>query len=292
MKILFRFAFVMGTALFLQVPVSAQFAITPGGLNNGIGAFQNGPITTTITGTGLGNAHFQSAGLFSVDHQFQSAWWFRGPGDTREFTFANGVSGTVTVAGTLVGNNTGNLDTGGYDFTVTNTAGYSFASNQRWTIYNPSATAGTNVQVVATNTITNTGNQTANFSLFFYQNFDVSNTTNNTAALIDPNYIRIESGTESIDWFGANANAWQVTESLFGVQSFLTDTSITNLNNTGLPFTGDFTGAFQWDITLDAGQSLTLMSGYTLNGAAVPEPGTFSVLALGLVGLAGVRRRR
>jgi hypothetical protein len=281
-------------AVLMANNVLAQFSITPGGLNNGIGTFQNGALPTSIIGAGSSGANFRPGGLTSTpDHSFASWWWFRGPGDTREFTFGNGSSGSLTVSGVTVGTNDGSSSIGGYDFTVTNAA-YSFLSNQRWEIFNPSNTAGTNVQVVATNTITNTGNSTETFSMFFYQDFDIGGTAGgDSAVLLNPNYMRITDGTtgDFVDWLGIGANAYQVT-AFATLRGSLADAGITNLNNTGLPFgPGDFTGGFQWDITLGAGQSIVLASAFTLNGEAIPEPTSFAALAMGALGLFARRRR-
>ncbi len=270
---------------------SAQFTITPGGANAGDGAFQNGVVPSGPTGTGSAAANLRPGNAASTpDSAFQAWWWFRGPGDTREFTFANGTSGSLSVSGTMVGDNTGNLDTGGYDFTVTNSS-YSFTSTQRWQIFNPSGTPGTDVQVLASNTITNTGGSAATFSLFYYMDFDVGASTSNSASMVGPNTMSISGASGNVvEWAGVGADAYQV-QTYSTLRTSLSDTSVTNLNNTGLPFgPGDFTGAFQWDLTLDAGASITLYSGFTLNGPALPAPGAGALL--GAAGLFAMRRRR
>lgn len=275
----------------LASAASAQFTITPGGANSGIGTFQNGVVPSGITGTGSATANLRPGNATSTpDSLFQAWWWFRGPGDTREFAFGNGASGSLSVSGVLVGDNTGNLDTGGYDFTVTN-SGYSFTSAQRWQIFNPSNTAGTNVQVLASNTITNTGGSAATFSLFYYMDFDVGAATTNSASLVGPNTMSISGGSGNVvEWAGVGADAYQVT-TYSTLRGLLANAFVDDLNNTGLPFnSADFTGAFQWNITLDPGASITLYSGFTLNGPALPAPG--AGLLLGGAGLLALRRRR
>jgi hypothetical protein len=276
-----------------QTNVQAQFTITPGGANSGIGAFQNGAIATSLTGTGQATANLRPGTSTSTpDHLFQSAWWFRGPSDTREFAFGNGSSGSLTVSGSIVGTNDGTLDTGGYDYTASNTAAsYSFTSNQRWQIFNPSNTAGTNVQVLASNTITNTGSSNASFSMFFYQDFDIGGTAaTDSGSLLSPNYMQIVEGANTADWVGFAANAYRAG-AFSGTRLGLQDAVLDNFADEGLPFgPGDFTGAYQWDFALDPGQSITLTSAFTLNGAAIPEPATFGVL--GLAALGGLSRRR
>ena len=65
---------------------------------------------------------------------------------------------------------------------------------------------------------------------------------------------------------------WQVTHSAVGaaafqvsnysdIRDFLLDATVNNLSNSGLPYgPGDYTGAFQWDLTIPAGQMVTVSS--------------------------------
>lgn len=270
---------------------SAQFAITPGGQNSGNGWFSGGAIPGLITGSGGGGANFTGTTSGGTDNVFAAWWFFRGQGDTREFAFGNGASGNVSVSGFGVGDLSGSLDTGGYDFFANSTGNYTFSSEQRWQIFNPNNTPNADVQVIATNKITNTGSTAASLSLFYYMDFDLQATSvDHTASLLGTNYMQVSALSTTADWAGYGADAWQVT-AWPGLTNQFSNATVENLNNTGLPFgPADFTGAFQWDINLAPGQSITLMSGFTLNGAAVPAPGALALL--GLAGLAARRRRR
>ncbi|MFN6109400.1 MAG: PEP-CTERM sorting domain-containing protein [Planctomycetota bacterium] len=55
--------------------------------------------------------------------------------------------------------------------------------------------------------------------------------------------------------------------------------------------TGDRAGGFQWRVTLNPNQSVTLKSYIGVNMTAVPEPNTLGILTLCLAGLARFRRR-
>jgi hypothetical protein len=57
--------------------------------------------------------------------------------------------------------------------------------------------------------------------------------------------------------------------------------------------TAEGAAAFQWTRTLAPGESMTLLSSFTIN-APIPEPGTYGLMALGLaaIGLATRRRQR
>jgi len=64
-----------------------------------------------------------------------------------------------------------------------------------------------------------------------------------------------------------------------------------NLSNLGSPSnTGDVTFAFQWDLTIAAGESVTFTTTKEVN--LIPEPGTLLLLGLGLVGLIAAHSRR
>ncbi len=78
-------------------------------------------------------------------------------------------------------------------------------------------------------------------------------------------------------------------DSFANIRGLLTDNSITNLNNTGLPFgPGDFTGAFQWTVTLAPGEAFTATASMTVT--YIPAPSALALLGLG--GLIGCGRRR
>ncbi len=74
----------------------------------------------------------------------------------------------------------------------------------------------------------------------------------------------------------------------------LVDTSVTNLNNSGLPFgPGDYTGAWQWDLVIGAGESATVSSSFgTTPPAEVPEPSSYALVSLGVGLMAALRFRR
>jgi hypothetical protein len=99
--------------------------------------------------------------------------------------------------------------------------------------------------------------------------------------------MNVVDGPQGLLFQGVGANAYQA-QAFSGLQTSLTNATITNLNNTGLPFgPGDFTGAFQWNNVVAAGGTLTVTSIFT---AYVPAPGALALL--GLAGLVGSRRRR
>lgn len=266
----------------------AQFTITPGGANAGNGVFSSGALAaaaaSNLTGTGNATANFRATTGTSTDNMFQSSWWFRGAGDTREFAFGNGTSGALSVSGSTVGNNAGTLDTGGYDFVVAN-AGYSFLSQQRWQIFNDGVSG---VQVVQTNTIVNTGVSDLTLALFSYNDFDPAGSFSHPYSYSGGQFT-MTSGAVTINWAGFGADARQ-SSNYSSLRTALADTSVNNLNGTDGAAPGDFTGAFQWNLVVPVGGSATVIGGYTINGNPAPAPGALALLGLG--GAAAARRRR
>lgn len=274
----------------------AQFRITPGGANAGNGLFEITAVaTTSLTGAGQGSANFRQFGAVTTgnpDHIFASAWWFRVNGvDTREYTFGNGAAaGGPSMTAVLVGDNTGNLDTGGWNYNVTGPGAtapsYAFTAQMRYQIF-----AGTGgPAVIQTALITNTGQSAINMSLFSYNDFDVNGTAGTDTYVHNGNWYNIVDGPSTVNWAGFGSTAYQATAFAI-VRGFLSDALITNLNNTVAGSPGDFTGAYQWDgLALGVGQSVMVMGSFALNGDPIPAPGAAALLALG--GLAGARRRR
>jgi hypothetical protein len=106
--------------------------------------------------------------------------------------------------------------------------------------------------------------------------FDVNATAaGDTATLLDPNtYLRIVDSTAGVAEYRAfnpRANAFLVRPFATATDVFglLGDTAINNFDNSGLPATNiDFTGAFQWDLTIPA--SGTASVSVALNGNGAP----------------------
>jgi hypothetical protein len=228
--------------------------------------------TTEITMDLLANQ--PAAGSANPDHGFANWWYFRREGETRESAFNSGGGGATSSF-------TGNVGS--------MTQFYSgFRADIQWEVFSTGAGQGF---MRSTMTITNQGETPLNISLFNYADLDLNGTFGNDRAVqTGPEGMRVfDGGTYTADFSGIGADAYQVG-TYPGIFNLLTDGDVDNLNNSGLPFGGasgaDFTAAFQWNISIDAGFSRSVVSTIAL----VPTPG--AAAALGLGGLVALRRRR
>lgn len=225
--------------------VFAQGAITSGSATYRVNAshFDDSP-SADFTGVGTG------------DQLFEAGWWFRIEGDTREFNFPapdtqNYTGDTATIA-------------------WTNLASRNFAVTKTHVITSAGAGQGETVTSLA---VTNNGAAAITLQLFHMADFDV-NGTSNSATLFSPNYIRITGAAgQQCNYRAPTASAYMVRtfSATTDVAALLSDTSVTNLDNSGLPFgPADFTGAFQWTLQLAAGASATVNVHLACNTEATP----------------------
>lgn len=138
--------------------------------------------------------------------------------------------------------------------------------------------------------ITNVGTFSYSVSFFQYTDFDIGGTfSNDTVVRTNANAFQQWDGV-----FGASetiatpvAAHWQ--GGLFPtILNSLTDGNPTTLTDTGSGLTGDCSFAWQWDMTLNPGQTFLISKDKMI----VPEPGTFVALGIGLAGLLAARKRR
>lgn len=209
------------------------------------------------------------------DNLFNDWWWFRVGGDNREFNIANATSQTPMGSnGVSYGYDIGGGLIGSLSYSLTQPAAGSARIDQRWRIANPTSS-------------------TVFLSLFHYVDFDLSGSTQNTASLTTANErMSVQNPTTgtTADWWGFGAGAYQVID-FPNLRTLLTNSSIDDMNNTGLPFAvDDYTGAYQWRFEIAPGGSVQLLSSYGVDTSAIPAPG--AIVLLGLAGLGGLRRRR
>ena len=142
--------------------------------------------------------------------------------------------------------------------------------------------------------VRNIGNNSLDFRLFQYNDFDLNNTSaNDTVTRVNASQVSQVDGDFSLNMGDQGATpvpGRSQVGALFA--SSITGTSGYNLdtlagNGLGQNYSGDAAYGFQWNKIINPGQSFTIS---TDKVAAVPEPASMAALALGAVAL--LRRRR
>ena len=252
-----------------------------------IGSITSGDVTFAYTdfGQGTGNTtNTDFIGAATGDQMYESWWFFRVSGDGAETAFA---------APDLEDYSLG--DYASLDWTDVAGRGL-FDANLNVAVFDGGAVGGNLFQemnITATVPLT--------LELFHYTDFDLLSSPGNDSASLDfvgaDIQMTITEGVTSTSFIGYGADNYAVT-SWRQLLNRLTNGNVTNLTDTGLPFgPGDFTGAYQWSLTLAAGETATVLTQFGTDAPLLPptamptpEPGTGVLMGLGLVWLAAVRR--
>lgn len=224
--------------------------------------FANISGATVRTGTGGGSTSvFNTGGITTTDHLFQTWWWYHVAGGTREFALSGRTGGSVA----------------GNTITVNYTEPEGFTAELKYIL-----TDGTDTPLPAANLgysckITNTTASPLVISLFNYTDFDLAGTlAGDSAVLLSPGLMEVtDASTQTKGQFlGVSPNFYQVL-AFANLRTLLTDTTFTAaLANTGLPFAAaDFSGAYQWDLTIPANGNVTIRGALAINQTAVPPAG-------------------
>jgi hypothetical protein len=236
---------------------------TGGTITHNNATFTQGDVPLSSVGTGP-VGEFRVGGPGNPNHYFQSWWWARFPGDTREHALYG--PATANWGGSL-----GQLN-------------YSFPGLPVVQTYQVIGTGSGGV-LVESITLTNTSNQPLSANLFHYLDLDLNGSASGDSAVLNgPNSIKVTDGPWTAHYEGSG------TYEVGGfptVRDLLTNNSINNFSNSGLPFgPGDWTGGWQWSFTLQPNDMITLTASLSI----IPAPASAAVLALG--GLVAARRRR
>lgn len=208
------------------------------------------------------------------DHSFQTDFWHRIGGAGQETLF--GAPTSQNYAG----------DTATFTYNLANGVTATLVSVIQEVVANQSAI------MFQTLTINNNSGRDLAMSMFHYQDYDVGGTFGDDSAVLQAtnNMLVTDGGSNDFaDYFGPGASAWEV-EPFPMLRNRLNDAAVDNWGNSGLPFgPADFTGSFQWDLSIPEGGSATIRVGLSIN-TPVPAPGALALL--GIAGLAVRRRRR
>lgn len=271
------------SSLTVMSPLAASAigSVTAGdvtfGYTNNFATTTNNTVDVAFTGAGTG------------DLAYESWWFYRVSGGTRETAFANPdielYSGSV---GGLVWNDPA--------------ASGQFSAALSFEVIDTGTNRGNLFQNLR---ISNTSGSDLTIDIFHYSDLDLGGSAaagNDRAALgsnPDGIQINLSDTTQTAPIVGYGANAYRVTQYAQLLQD-LTDNGVDNMANTGLPLNNsDVTVGFQWSVTIAAGGYQDFMTQFGSNAllldpsvTVIPEPGTAILMGLGLLALAVPPRDR
>jgi hypothetical protein len=244
-----RSAVVLATCLNLAV-ANAVYAVG--------GIMTDGMIDFTYgAGAFTGNPGCNFRVPIPTNHLFQQGFWYRIEGalsenffpvPNNEFYAANGAT-----------------------LTWNNVNGQNFAARSL-TFIDEVAAGQATAQIEMT--ITNNTGAALNFHLFHMADIDLQpGSIDDSTVLLQANHMQLTTVGSAItaDYRALGAAAYLVrTNGASDVGAELTNGSVTNFNNSGLPFgPGDFTGGFQWTRTIPAGGKSVFAVMIAINTPAV-----------------------
>jgi len=242
-----------------------------------------------VLNDGNSSATFTETGQISwiVDGQsqlFDQQFYFRRGGDNREFVLGDGGLDNI---GTFV------TDTNPFRDDRDDAFGSLYADGSGLEIETVFTLRGGNdgsgrADLAETITIRNTGLSTISLSFFQYVDFDLGGDfSDDEAWIVNGNTVRQED-----DEFSVSEVVVTPAPDLWSVSAYplvfdaLNDDDIDDLDGNSSA-SGDIAWAFQWDITLEAGDSFIISKDKSI----VPAPGALALLGLS-AGLVAPRRHR
>ncbi|MGJ8662818.1 MAG: hypothetical protein ACSHWU_04160 [Marinicella sp.] len=193
------------------------------------------------------------------DSLWNSGWFFRVSGDSREFSF--GAPDSDAFGG----------DVGVMEWQ--NVAGRNLFSAEY--VVQVAQDAADSATLTKTMFIRNLSGGTLDIEIFHYEDIDAGGTFGDDTADItnSPDFISVTDagGLSNVEYRGGGNTSYQVT--VFGaITDLLNDDAITDFDNSGLPFAqADYSGGMQWSQSLPEFGTLTIQS-TTGFGIAAPVP--------------------
>lgn len=275
-------ALALATLILCPLSAAAIGTVTHGdvtfGYTNDFNTTRGDTVDTQFTGAAAG------------DLTWESWWFFRVSGDSRETAFGTPDAEDYSLRGGSVGR---------LDWTDPGGAGL-FSAALAFEVRDTGVDSGLLFQNM---TVQNTVLAPLTIDIFHFSDLDLSATFGGDSASVIANpdgiEISVTDGTNFAPLMGYGADAYEIT-AYNRVLRDLTDNNGDNLDNSGDGFgPGDFTAAFQWSVTLGIGESASFLTQFGSNTpladpstSPVPEPSTAFLFALGLLGLASVGRQR
>lgn len=264
----------------------------------GQGSITNGNAVYTHLAGNTGSSDFLANGAGVTDQTTGNQWLFRLAGATGQMRLSMGTATSTATGGAL------GVTSQSY---VGNLAMLDWTSGGLLFHLNITLNDGVGTEsadLLQSMVVTNTNNFDTTLEMFHYADIDLSRAL--AAAALPPATTAFGNDSATINgagtmmtitdgaypstmtWSAPTANAWEI-RAFSSLGTALRSATTYNLANVGSPFgPADFTGAFQWNLALAAGQSVTLASNMSLT--SIPTPGALALF--GLAGLMGSRRRR
>jgi hypothetical protein len=240
-------------ALAIAAAIPAQLTLTDGNMNAVLGTLPptaHAPVSFVLRADAL-----------ALNHAFEHAWFYRVNGDTREFALRS--VGGVT-EGVLPTN-----DHADRDFADVDARGLLKASLD-YDIYDSGPASGVLISRV---TLMNRSNTPVTLDLFCYTDLDIAGTSGNDSCTGDAgrHFVTDGSGVQiEVRALGSDLSAVAAYPLL---RTALTNTAVDNLTSALPPFSGDYTGAFQWQgRTLQPFEQRTFTVAYAVDTAAAALP--------------------
>jgi hypothetical protein len=195
------------------------------------------------------------------DHLFETGWWFRVAGDTQETVFP--VPDSQSYVGAASQHTWNDVGARGL-----------FSATEAAQVFNTQSVYGVpSGYVFMTMQITNlSGSNQLDLELFHFIDLDLAGAGSDSAALVELTPLTIMALTDpsgntaqylsTPDFTGYLVRPFGATD----VAAVLSDTSVTNFDNTGLPFgPGDFTAGFQHSLSIAPGASTGVLVIFMVN---------------------------
>lgn len=232
-----------------------------------------------------GDGNLRLTGATGTDHLSKNAWFYRTQQSNQNRVFLNGL--VPTSGGNVTETAAGDTHTQKF-----NNASDNGTDNFSALFTNKIFNFGSNTAVVYTTlTLKNNAATSRTLQIFNLVDFDLlGGATGDTVSYDATEGAYKYTDTGITGWHkGFNATGREG-----GLGSALRNTRLNggsaNLNGANGPTTGDVASAFQWSLTLAAGEEVTIAAAFSLNTLAVPAPGSLALMGLGAL-VAGRRRR-
>ena len=219
-----------------------------------------------------------------VEQIFDQSFWFRRSGDTQEFQVNDS---NLTLDGVFTQDTNPFRDIGHDAFGQLYSDGNGLQIETIFTLRggNPgSARSDLGEQII----LRNTSNSAISLSFFQFVDFDLGGDfSDDSAQIINGNTVQQSDDDFFIsEVVVSHSPTFFQVSNQFDISSALEDGDIDNLNGNASFGPGDAGWAFQWDITIAAGDSFIISKDKSI----VPTPGSLALLSI--AGLTATRRRR